>query len=272
MARRRARRSAKPSGLAKIIVLAVVAFAAYHFLVPSPESGAPPILGSGGAPTPLASYALRAENTWPPLAGARKDIPVSDDLFAANYYVVLDGSGSMNDVACSAGKTKIDAARTALSSFAASVPAGANLGLAVFEQRGIGELLPLGVDNRQEFGKAVAQVRAGGGTPLRSAVALAYQKLLEQGRRQLGYGEYNLVVVTDGIASKGEDPTDIVNQMLAESPVLLSTIGFCIGENHSLNQPGRAYYRAADNPAALRKGLEDVLAEAPAFDVSEFGN
>jgi Ca-activated chloride channel family protein len=272
MARRSAKRSAKRSGLTKIIALAVVGYVAYQFLVPSEESGAPRIVGSGGEPLPSASYALRAENTWPSLEGDGQEVPVSDDLFAANYYVVLDGSDSMNRVACSAGKDKIEAARTALSSFAASVPPGANLGLAVFESRGIGELLPLGTGNREDFNRAVAQVRAGGGTPLRSAIALAYEKLVEQGRRQLGYGEYNLVVVTDGIASEGEDPTDMVNRMLAESPVLLSTIGFCIGEDHSLNQPGRVYYRAADNPEALRKGLEDVLAEAPAFDLTDFGN
>jgi len=267
-----AKRSAKRSGLTKIIILAFGVYVAYKVFAPFEEIETSTDAGAGGESTPLASYALRAENTWPPLQGKGQEVPVSEDLFASNYYVVLDGSGSMNDVSCSAGKTKIDAARTALNSFAASVPSGANLGLAVFENRGIGELLPLGVDNRRDFSQAVAQLQAGGGTPLRTAISLAYDKLVEQGRRQLGYGEYHLVVVTDGIASEGEDPIDIVNRMLAESPVLLSTIGFCIGEDHSLNQPGRADYRAADNPEALRKGLEDVLAEAPAFDVSEFGN
>lgn len=259
-------------GLGKIIVLAIVGYLAYQFLVSSEESGAPPVVDSGEAGPPLASYALRAENTWPSLEEDGQDVPVSDNLFTANYYVLLDGSGSMNKVACSAGKAKIEAARTALSSFAVSVPANANLGLAVFESRGIGELLPLGVGNRPSFNQAVAQVQSGGGTPLRSAIGLAYEKLLVQGRRQLGYGEYHLVVVTDGIANEGEDPTDVVNRMLAESPVLLSTIGFCIGAEHSLNQPGRVYYRAAENSEALRKGLQDVLAESPAFDLIDFGN
>jgi uncharacterized protein YegL len=270
MARRRARRSAKGSALSKIIVVAIAAYVLYWLLVAFEEPGAPPAERSEKQSTPASSYALRAENSWPSLKDAGQGAAPAADLFAANYYVVLDGSGSMNDVDCSAGKSKIDAARTALKSFAASVPASANLGLAVFERRGIGELLPLGTDNRQAFGQAVAQVRAGSGTPLRSAIALAYDKLEEQGRRQLGYGEYHLVVVTDGIASQGEDPTDVVDRMLAESPVLVSTIGFCIGEDHSLNQPGRTDYRAADNPEALRKGLEAVLAEAPAFDVSKF--
>lgn len=267
---------ANRSGFGKIVALAVGGYLAYRFLAPSPESdSATGVVPDDDRPS-LASYALRAENSWPSLeetgGGAGNGAAPAADLFAANYYVVLDGSGSMNKVACSAGKAKIEAARIALNSFATSVPANANLGLAVFENRGIGEVLPLGVGNRQAFKQAVAQVQAGSGTPLRSAIGLAYDKLVEQGRRQLGYGEYHLIVVTDGIANEGEDPTDTVNRMLAESPVMLSTIGFCIGEEHSLNQPGRAYYRAADNPEALRKGLQDVLAEAPAFDLIDFGN
>lgn len=263
------------SGLPVIAVLAIAGYMVYQFLAPTPELGPPPGQAARVSPAdrdPASSYALRAQNTWPPLEGSGKELPVTDNLLAANYYVVLDGSGSMKDAACSGGKAKIEAARAALASFAASVPAGANLGLAVFESRGIGELLPLGAGNRQAFNQAVAQVQAGAGTPLRRAIEIAYGKLLEQGRRQLGYGEYHLVVVTDGIAGPDQDPTDTVNRMLAESPVLLSTIGFCIGEEHSLNQPGRTYYRAADNPEALRRGLEGVLAEAPAFDLKEFRN
>jgi hypothetical protein len=78
------------------------------------------------------------------------------------------------------------------------------------------------------------------------------------------------VVVTDGAADQGQDPTPAVNKMLAESPVVLQTIGFCIGTEHSLNQAGRTIYRAADNVDALRQGLADVLAEAPQFAVTQF--
>jgi len=255
--------------LRTVVTIAVAALVAYYiFFVPGPlvEDQAGPSAAEPG-------YGLRAEDSWPrldPQAGAAA--AAGANLFAANYYVVLDGSGSMEDVECSAGKRKIEAAQDALRAFADSVPADANLGLAVFEQRGLGERVPLGVGagNRRAFARAVAQVQAGAATPLRSAIELAYDRLLAQGRRQLGYGEYHLVVVTDGAATQGEDPTRVVNRMLAESPVVLHTIGFCIGSHHSLNQPGRAYYQAADNPEALRQGLDAVLAEAPAFDVTAF--
>ncbi len=77
-------------------------------------------------------------------------------------------------------------------------------------------------------------------------------------------------MVTDGEASEGQDPTGAVKLILDRSPVVLHTIGFCIGERHSLNQPGRTIYRAADNPNQLRQSLSGVLAEAPKFDASGF--
>ena len=205
---------------------------------------------------------------WPPVTD--QAVAISNDLMARNYYVVLDGSGSMNYSACSGSQSKMAVAKAALSVFAKSVPGDANLGLQVFDGKGLRELLPLGAGNRAQFVKLVQNVVAGGGTPLLDSVNQAYNKLLEQGKKQLGYGEYHLVIVTDGEANTGQDPTPTVNKLLHESPVVLHTIGFCIGNDHSLNQAGRVLYQAADNPEALSQGLADVLAEAPQFTVSKF--
>ena len=208
---------------------------------------------------------------WPAAVQGKSDqAQVSSDLFARNYYVVLDASGSMTEKACSGDLPKIDAARNALGAFADSLPASANLGLQVFDARGIREQIPLAAGNRDKFKSVLAAVRAGGGTPLHSAITQAYARLEQQGARQLGYGEYHLVVVTDGEASDGQDPTNAVRLILDRSPIVLHTIGFCIGPKHSLNQPGRTIYNAADNPQQLRQHLSDVLAEAPSFSVTGF--
>ena len=206
--------------------------------------------------------------SWPPATD--QAVAVSKDLFAKNYYIVLDASGSMKDVACSGSQSKMETAKSALAAFAESVPADANLGLQVFDNRGVREWLPLGTGNRERFIRLVSEVSATGNTPLRDSVDQAYARLMAQGRQQLGYGEYHLVIVTDGEASSGQDPTLVVNALLKNSPIVLHTIGFCIGTNHSLNQAGRTIYKAADNPEALRKGLGDVLAEAPQFSVAKF--
>lgn len=221
------------------------------------------------APPPSADPVARpAAAPWPP--APQGDVKLAENLLAANYYVVFDGSGSMLDSQCSGRQTKLAAAKDALKEFAASVPTDANLGLLAFTDGRIHELTPLAPGNRRQFAEAAQAVAASGDTPLKDAVSAGYARLEAQAVRQLGYGRYVLVVVTDGYASPGQEPAAKVSWMLERTPVELHTIGFCIGENHSLNMPGRTVYKAADNPAALRQGLADVLAEAETFDAAAF--
>lgn len=209
---------------------------------------------------------------WPPPNSQGGVPPLAANLMMKNYYVVFDGSGSMKDFDCTDGTAnKAQAAKKAVAEFAKSVPKEANLGLTSFDSRGILEKLPLGTENRDDFINLVNAVTPGGATPLKSSIAQGVARLTDQGRRQLGYGEYHLVVVTDGEAyPENENPASIVEKTLKTSPILIHTIGFCIGENHSLNQPGRTIYRAADNPEELARGLKEVLAESEKFDVKVF--
>lgn len=247
---------------AAVLVAAALAFAGCDSPKPPPPKPA-----SEAPKGPVSTRPLTP--AWPAAVQGKADA-VSGDLFARNYYVVLDASGSMTEKACSGDLPKIESARIALGAFAESLPSDANLGLQVFDARGVKEQIPLSAGNREKFKSVLAGVRAGGGTPLQTAIAQAYAKLEQQGARQLGYGEYHLVVVTDGEASDGQDPTNTVKFILDRSPVVLHTIGFCIGPKHSLNQPGRTIYNAADNPQQLRQHLSDVLAEAPSFSVTGF--
>ena len=119
-----------------VIIAAVIVLVVYHLLPSGPGPGdqrATEQPSASGQDSPLISYALRAENSWPPLGAEAESTPVADKLLTSNYYVVLDASGSMKEMGCSADQTKIDAARVALASFAQSLPLDANLGLAVFE-------------------------------------------------------------------------------------------------------------------------------------------
>lgn len=219
----------------------------------------------------LAADPSSAANAWPPLDG--NSPPPASDLTASNYYIVLDGSGSMAQTKCAGGSTKMKVALAALDRFVGTVPAEANLGMAVFDRRDLSERVPLATNNRQAFASALRQVRPSGSTPLRSSIGLGYEQLTQQAKRQLGYGEYHLVVVTDGNPDPdSEDPADVVQSILTASPVVVHTIGFCIGTDHVLNQPGRTLYMAADSPEQLDQGLAAVLAEAPSFDAASFEN
>ncbi len=212
---------------------------------------------------------VRAVKTsWPPLD--RVDIELVGNPLMKNYYVILDCSGSMSEKQCYGEGSKLAVAQNAITSFAQLVPDNANLGFSIFVNNQFKELVSLGKNNRDEIISAIRSTYPSGQTPLRSAIEVGFRRLTDQASRQLGYGEYALVVVTDGLASQGEDPTPIVHRILDNTPVEIHTIGFCIGENHPLNIPGKTVYKAANSQEDLQRGLQGVLAESESFDVSDF--
>jgi len=218
--------------------------------------------GDGQTATPSAPG---PKNGWLK-AATNSQVQVDTLLTRRNFYIVLDGSGSMTESRCAGGSTKTVVAKQAIKRFAKLLGEDDNLGFLAFDSRGITERFPLSLGNRDRFNAAVDDTGANSGTPLYTAVALAYSKLKEQAERQLGYGEYHLIVVTDGEANGEPDVKGtIVNTILAESPVVIHTIGFCIGPEHSLNQPGRVIYKDASNPKDIEEGLQAVLAEADKF-------
>ena len=193
-------------------------------------------------------------------------------LTRTNIVAVLDMSGSMGETGCSGSyPTRVGAARAALAAWLDSVPAEANLSLVVFENGIVSLRVPLGTGNRQAIIAVVDDAIPGGMTPLNDAVTLARSVLEKQAARQRGYGEYRIVVITDGAHSEGQDPAGVINEIFSNhaNPIELHTIGFCI-EGSALNRPGVTYYRSADNPEDLRAGLESALAEADAFDITQF--
>lgn len=218
----------------------------------------------------LKSYAAQGTvNNWPDLSDS--SVTETQDKLAKNYYVILDDSGSMKSDVCASGhSSRLAAAIEALAIFAEGLPPQANFGVMSFDRGKYTEHLPLGRRGRDNLRNLAYQTVADGGTPLLEAITRGYKVLTDQAVAQLGYGEYHLVIITDGAASEGQHPEPILRKILKESPVNVHTIGFCIGTNHVLNQPDYLSYRPADNVDALTEGLKNVLAEAPAFSVSSF--
>jgi Ca-activated chloride channel family protein len=251
--------------LAVVIIFMVIAFA-NHNRQSAPQPLAP--TASAAQPVTADYYAGRpTQYTWPQLS--QTPVQFSSSLLTQNYYLVIDGSGSMNDQGCSGSQSKIEVAKAAVAQFINTIPAEANVGLLVFDANGIGQRVALGGD-RIKIQQQIRNISANGGTPLATAISAAYRAISTQAQQQYGYGEYHLVVVTDGEASNGEDPSRIVAQILRESPVTLHTIGFCIGSGHSLNVPGNTNYRAANNPEELLAGLKTVLAESSEYVIDDF--
>ena len=226
--------------------------------------------GCGESPRGPQASATSAHS--PVTAPARIEIPLDEVAggtasVVRNFYFIIDGSGSMNED-CKGDKAfehKIDGAKWAVREFLAHVPEEANLGLLVFDEHGTSERVALGPGNRRAFSAAVQAITAGGSTPLAASMHAAVGKLIAQYKRQLGYGEYRLVIVTDGQAEG-------IPEAAAEATAYgfpIYTIGFCIGSDHPLRQVSVSY-RAADSALDLQAGLEAAVAEVESFDPTSF--
>ncbi|MTH95357.1 VWA domain-containing protein [Roseibium sp. RKSG952] len=198
-------------------------------------------------------------------------VPLAANSMSKNYYFVLDGSGSMGETECTEPRTKMDVAKEALISLFDQIPGADNVGLFVFDRKGASERVALATGNRDALRVAVEAVRPDYRTPLGASVHEAAVVLERQAAAQLGYGEYNLVVVTDGAATDSSDLERIVDLVADQTPINLFTVGFCIDDRHILNQEGRTEYRSALNPEELGTALKAVLAESEDFgDVTVF--
>ena len=189
-----------------------------------------------------------------------------------NFYFVFDGSGSMKDAppASAQGdhsfKSKIEGAKWAVNEFMKNVPENVNLGLFVFDAKGERQVLPLGPNNRNEFLSAINAVHAHGGTPLGDAISKGTVALENEYKKQMGYGEYRLIVITDGEA---EDNIDSGIAKAAKYKIPIYTIGFGIGPNHSLRNHSVSY-RSADSAKEVENALEEAAAELDVFDAPSF--
>jgi Ca-activated chloride channel family protein len=246
-----------------VLLLAVVVGGCEDTSTPPAPPTPPPAAVSPAAPSETAPAAAR----------------VGDEgvaSLARSFYFVLDGSGSMaenpamkcNGSASSQFSSKIDGARWAIREFLQKVPPADLVGLYVFDGQGQREVVPLATNNREAFLAAVDRVRVNGGTPLAEAIIAGVDRLVAQRRRQLGYGEFRLVVVTDGEAT-GRRLDDGTSYALANR-IPIYTIGFCVGSSHTLFRSSVAY-RAANSAEEVKRGLEETLGELEHFDMKAFG-
>jgi Ca-activated chloride channel homolog len=228
---------------------------------------------------PAPNFPTRTEGSPPAAPSGRVQIPLDDKNAKAdptrNFYFIFDSSGSMGDSPRKTDRSgkvfprRIDATKWAVQEFLGKVPDDVNLGLWIFNGSGAGEVVPLGTakGNRAAFLKAVESTQPGDGTPLSESIIAGVDKLVVQYKRQLGYGEYRLIVLTDG------EPTGIplprAVDYAASYGIPIYTIGVCMDQDHSLRRHSLSY-RAADNAEEMASALEETLAETKTFDAADF--
>lgn len=204
---------------------------------------------------------------WPP--SPTYQVSLADNPLADNYLIMLDISGSMTDLVCHGKETKINAAKRAVKIFQQQLDPVDNVGLYTFSDS-IDEILPIGRYTAQIFGQNVDDLQAGGGTPLRKALIKSERLLREAAQSQGGYGSYNLILITDGQSSDGE-PKNQAETIAKTTAIAINAVGFCTGQQHSLNIAGYTNFSTADNADQLVESLSrSVKAEQDVFDLSDF--
>lgn len=176
-----------------------------------------------------------------------------------NVVIILDDSGSMK-TPMSSGSSRIEAAKSAITSVLKQFPRDTKLGL----------LLLNGARNKDHWAippnplsvsqatSLVAAIRAEGGTPLGDKMREGADALLKLREKQV-YGNYRLIIVSDGEAEDKKLLESYLPDILSRG-IMVNVIGVDMKKDHSLATRVHSY-RRADDQAALEKAIEEVLAE-----------
>ncbi|MBV6633088.1 MAG: VWA domain-containing protein [Alphaproteobacteria bacterium] len=221
-----------------------------------------------------ADQATRAAFAWAGGVGVGAELAsaLDNNRVRRNYLLAIDASGSMedNDNCAPSGQSKFSVVAPAVSSFLDSVSPDDYVGLIAFQRDEASLLRPLGPPRKDEMLQAISTITPGGRTPIGATLVLAKSVLEARAAAQAGYGEYTIVLVTDGAATDQEMMDRMLSDITLETPIIIQTIGFCLRRSHALNDPSRVIYRAADDGQALSQGLAAAVAEASDFDASDF--
>ena len=186
----------------------------------------------------------------------------NDAIHRDNIVVILDASGSMQDkFSGDRTKSKMEAAKAALQEVLAKVPDDTWIGLLVFSGANISNdwVYPLGPKDTQKLRAAIDLPQPGGGTPLGKYIRIGANRLLEQREKQYNYGNYRLLVVTDGEASDAAKVKYYTPEILNRQ-IRMDVIGVDMKTDHMLAKVVDSY-RKADNPGELMAAVSQILAE-----------
>jgi hypothetical protein len=207
------------------------------------------------------------------ILGALLSLLLSQVAWSQEYHnatvVVIDASGSMNDsMKDKSGNdvSKMRAAKDALKFVVSQLPPNEWIGILVFSSTSGAEweygLAPIDVAT---VNAAIERPEPHGNTPLGLYMKKGADRLLEEREKQHGYGNYRLIVVTDGEENVGHYVDEYTPMILARG-LRIDAIGVKMSSQHTLASKVNTY-RSAQNPEELRAALQQAFhAEVGAGD------
>ena len=178
-----------------------------------------------------------------------------------HVVIVLDASGSMKQKMPGTNQPKMDAAKEALVEVLSNIPQSTHVGLVVFSAADIKDhwVYPLGPRNDDQLIPAIRNINPNRGTPLGRYIKIGADRLLEERKKQFGYGTYRLLIVTDGEANDRDLVEQYTPEVLARG-LRVDVIGVAMDQDHTLATKVHTYRRAND-AATLKQAIAEVFAE-----------
>lgn len=185
----------------------------------------------------------------------------TQDIQKSNVVIILDASGSMKSNMRNTRVQKMVAAKRALIEVLRTVPQNTQIGLLVFSGTNVKNhwVYPLGPRNDARLNNTIATIEPGGGTPLGAYIKIGADRLIQERKNQMGYGQFRLLIVTDGQAQDLQLVNSYTPAVLSRG-IIMDVIGVDMVQNHTLATKVHSY-RKADNPDSLKTAVAEVFAE-----------
>lgn len=165
--------------------------------------------------------------------------------------VVFDSSSSMG-YSMGNSKTRLENAKYALSQVLTTLPPNTEIGITTFSNT-ITPIMPVGND----LVSKINGIEASGGTPLGAYMKVGADLLLRK-RAEERYGNYKLLVITDG--ESGDAFQDYLDDILSRG-IVVNCIGLDMAKEHSLATKVDNYCTANDVKTLIESVQRFVKAE-----------
>ena len=177
--------------------------------------------------------------------------------------IVLDDSGSMGE--------DIEPAKAAVASAIAAMADTDRVAVLALNR---GSVMPFEDADaaRAAVTDALRPIRSNGGTPLTRSLQSASDLLAQEAARFRGFGTYRVIITTDGAANDDRALERAIQQLAAQTPIQVTTIGIGLSGRHVLSRSDLGSYVDVANIGALEAALQDAVAENTDFTaITEFG-
>ena len=181
------------------------------------------------------------------------------EMMAKNVYLIIDASSTVTESSCFGYGSKQQVMEASVFDFIDEVPGNTNLGVIRFDANGPNEITSLEPVNVTFLKPLLSDTKAGGQNPVAISVSYAYRALQKQAIQQQGYGEYHIVLLTDGGSDNANELLSVTRTISESSPVVLHAYDFCPRSDNPLSSTANIDYKPLLSDENLRNAIHGTF-------------